>query len=270
MEHVSHFFGRVDGAAIEVSVGVHLYKFSCVIPTIAVSSYEGINGSIKYSVKVTLDIPFMRDIVFEKPFTIVRIENLNDFPWLRCKSDSETDVGDGIDCCETMPLVVSMKICKSGFVAGEEVKIRIEACNQGPSKYSKTTLTLFRTETCTSQFPIISTKKSYFPVAATSTKSIKPFETTFFEHSLMIPTEIHGSSPITSETVRIGYILRFCTKSNRRTTVKTDISVFIGHTPFAEKIDDDKDECDKHSEPVKVINGRRSNGAELTKKSELI
>ncbi|XP_070491438.1 arrestin domain-containing protein 2-like [Chironomus tepperi] len=270
MEHVSHFFGRVDGAAIEVSVGVHLYKFSCVIPITAVSSYEGTYGSIKYSMKVTLDIPHMRDIVYEKPFTIVRMENLNNFPWLRCKSDSETDVGDGIDCCETMPLVVSMKISKSGFVAGEELKTRIEACNQGPSKYSKTTLTLFRTETCSSQFPIISTKKSFFPIAVTSARSIKPFESTFFEQSLMIPKELHGSSPISSETVRIGYVLRFCTKSNRRTTVKTDIPVFIGHIPFVEKNDDDKDECDKHSEPVKVNNGRRSHRAELIEKSELI
>jgi hypothetical protein len=110
--------------------------------------------------------------------------------------------------------------------------------------------------------PIISTKKTYFPIAVTPTKSIKPFESTFFEESLMIPDQLHASSPIASETVRIGYFLRFCTKSNRRTTVKTDISVFIGHIPLDDRNEAD-DECDKDSEPVNEINGKRSNGGRM-------
>lgn len=249
MEHVSHFFGRVDGAAIEVPVGVHLYTFSCTIPLTAASSYEGTYGSIKYSVKVTLNIPYMSDVVFDMPFTVVRVENLNYFPWLRCKSESQSDIVNGIDCFQMMPLVVTLRTRKSGFANGEECLVSVEARNQGPAKYSNTVVAIDRVETYLSHFPIAIYKRSYKLITYIPSKSVKPFETLLYEEKLIIPDEMHGTSQSTSETVRISYQIRYTSKSNRRSKVQVLLPIFIGHVALSERFDTDSS-YDSESESI--------------------
>lgn len=95
LEHINYFFGK-DGKLVEVSVGIHIYKFSCKVPSNVISSYDGTNGSVKYRVQVTLDIPTMPDIIHEHGFTILRIENLNNFPWLSTASEIENEHGVGM------------------------------------------------------------------------------------------------------------------------------------------------------------------------------
>lgn len=45
------FFGNSGGGEpIDVSTGIHIYRFSCIIPANAVSSHHGTHGAINYKV----------------------------------------------------------------------------------------------------------------------------------------------------------------------------------------------------------------------------
>lgn len=50
-ESHQYFFGKLNGEPVEVSTGIHLYKFSCKIPMNVVSSHHGTHGAINYKVK---------------------------------------------------------------------------------------------------------------------------------------------------------------------------------------------------------------------------
>lgn len=65
------------GDRIEIPAGTHSYSFSCVLPSTLPSSFEGKFGHIRYTVKITLDIPWESNQEYETAFTIISTVDLN-------------------------------------------------------------------------------------------------------------------------------------------------------------------------------------------------
>lgn len=235
MNYVLNFFGREDGKPIEVSTGVHLYNFTCLIPTNAPSSYEGTHGKVRYRVKVLLDLPIMPDIIYEMPFIVIRIENLNNLPWLRRKIEIEEEHAVGIFCCESLPLIVSIRIQQSGYALGETINMKIEACNQGPSKFKPAQVALERIEICNSQAPEQETIKTKKIVTYRTSKPILQFESIFYDECLMIPEEMPVTSSENSDIFQVCYQVKYSTMSNKNlinNRIEVCVPITIAHRPF--------------------------------------
>jgi hypothetical protein len=246
----THFFGREDGSHIEVPAGVHLYKFACKIPANAVSSYEGTHGSVRYKITVILDSPAMPDVVFELPLNILRIESLNDFPWLRRGTETELEHEVGILCCETMPLILVMKAERCGYALGETIKIEIEVKNQGPTKFGHGIISFDRVETYNSQEPKEVTIRKRKVINYHAMRPILEFQTVVYKESLVIPEDMMVSSEKNCAIFQIGYQVKFTIKSSRRTKAELFLPITIAHVPFSGEVLEAKPEYDLQSSPV--------------------
>jgi hypothetical protein len=199
----------------------------------------------------TLDIPAMRDVVYEKPFSILRVENLNDYPWMRCAVDNEIDFSDTFACCESQPLGMFLKVEKSGFGLGEKIKIEVRVTNQGQTVFDTTSLSLDRVETCNSSKPVSNSTKSRKIITYVNMREIKAFEELAWEEELQIPKEMPVTSVKLCEVLQISYELNFMAKSGKHLTANMYLPITIGHIPLK---DDDKKESissvDDQSAPI--------------------
>lgn len=63
--------------------GLHTYNFECKLPDKCPTSVEGYIGYIRYTARVTVDIPMALDKDFKQPFTVIRPLKLNTIPEIR-------------------------------------------------------------------------------------------------------------------------------------------------------------------------------------------
>lgn len=62
---------------IALEVGRHVYNFVCQIPAVCPSSFEGAYGRVRYMVYVKLIRPWKFDQTFSRPFTVLKVMDLN-------------------------------------------------------------------------------------------------------------------------------------------------------------------------------------------------
>lgn len=65
------------GNEIEIPSGKQVYNFTCTLPPVLPSSFEGQYGYIRYTVKVTLDRPWKFDQETKMAFTVLNAFDLN-------------------------------------------------------------------------------------------------------------------------------------------------------------------------------------------------
>lgn len=57
--------------------GTHVYNFVCQIPAVCPSSFEGTHGRVRYTVTVKVIRPWKFDLTYSRPFTVLKIMDLN-------------------------------------------------------------------------------------------------------------------------------------------------------------------------------------------------
>jgi hypothetical protein len=253
IDYSYYFFGSLNNDTFELSEGIHFYNFSCKVPANASASYDGTYGSIKYKVEVVLDALAMRDIKQVKSFTVLRIENLNDYPWLRYKLEREEEHSVGVACCESLPLVMSMKLPKVGYALGEKIVVTLEASNQGPSKYSASMLALERLEVCNSQMPLPDTLRTKKVIKFVNSRGVEPFEKLIFEECIQIPEEMQVSIEMNCNIFQISYQIVFTIQSGRRSKVELVAPIVICNIPYSDPETEILQTCDEQSTPVEVL-----------------
>ncbi|KAJ8968527.1 hypothetical protein NQ317_001722 [Molorchus minor] len=111
--------------------GRHEYSFSFILPTNLPGTFHGRYGSIKFSVKVTVDRPYKIDYVDEKEFNLVAPINFNDIKGqLQLEPVAYSD--EKMLCCfwcASGPITMNVHMVKEAFVVGETVPIKIEITN---------------------------------------------------------------------------------------------------------------------------------------------
>lgn len=62
---------------IALEASKHVYNFVCQIPAVCPSSFEGAYGRVRYMVYVKLIRPWKFDQTFSRPFTVLKVMDLN-------------------------------------------------------------------------------------------------------------------------------------------------------------------------------------------------
>lgn len=65
------------GNEIEIPAGKQVYNFTCTLPPVLPSSFEGQHGFVRYTIKVTLDRPWKFDQETKMAFTVINALDLN-------------------------------------------------------------------------------------------------------------------------------------------------------------------------------------------------
>lgn len=106
----TYLFGGPGSEAREYPSGTHRYDFTSPLPESIPASMDASLGSIRYHVKAVLDVPWSIDDEFKVAFTVVRHDNLNNFPDLRLACRSEEIKTFCCCCCQSDPLIATVTL----------------------------------------------------------------------------------------------------------------------------------------------------------------
>ena len=110
----------------ELPAGTKSYDFSFELPTSLRSTFHGNDGSTKYWIKATVDIPMGLDKDESKEIHVSHIRNLNKDDTTLEKVEKQEMKTFGALCCETGPITMNYVLNKNGFVSGEKIIINIQ------------------------------------------------------------------------------------------------------------------------------------------------
>ena len=123
-----YLFGRKNGEPKRIRAGVHTYRFSRFLPSELPYSVDVKHGSICYSVKSILDIPWKLDVCTFKRFTICENLDLNLYPDLKmpCEEEYVSKL-----CCllRSKPVFLEASIPYSGYTCGDTINVAIKVIN---------------------------------------------------------------------------------------------------------------------------------------------
>lgn len=209
LNSVTYLFGSKDGENMEVVAGIHTYNFTCLLPVPIPYSLEGKHGHVRYKVDVNLDIPWAFDLTAEKPFTVVRHEDLNVYPELRMPIEFEEITAFCCWCCKSDPLIIKICIPKTGFALGEKIPLKVELVNKSSMDVTHTTFTLKRVEKFNSRSPFEKTKVIKEEVVEKKSKGVKGGDTATFEEFVEIPQILSTSNDKLCKVFQVTYELKF-------------------------------------------------------------
>lgn len=231
----NYFFGKEGAEPIEVSAGVHLYKFSNRIPANAASSVEGKFGYIRYKIEVNLDIPYAKDLRSEQTFVVVRHEDLNRYQELKIPSEVEDAQTFCCFLCESDPILIRLSTYKSGFILGERFEVKVDIINRSGVNFPNSLVSLNRVESAISYSPLIKTKRHVLPMTAIHSKGVGPRKTSNFVVALNIPNNAIVSNDRVSDVFQITYEIKFQMKApKRRSSVEVNLPIYVAHVGFRE------------------------------------
>lgn len=230
---VNYFFGKEGAEPIEVSAGVHLYKFACRIPKNAPGSAEGKFGYIRYKVEANLDIPYMSDMCSKQSFVVVRHEDLNRYPELKISSEGEEVRTFCCFFCESDPLMLKISTVHSGYCLGDKLTVKVEIYNRSNVRFQKSLISLNRVETFNSYAPLQKSKKSITPITAVNSKGVEARKNSTFEEIIHIPQNVAVSNDRICDVFQLSYEIKIFMKAAKKSaSVEATLPIYIGTEGF--------------------------------------
>ncbi|XP_061393223.1 arrestin domain-containing protein 17-like [Musca vetustissima] len=221
------------GPKASIAVGVHTYTFACQLPYNCPSSFEGVHGHIRYTVKVVLQRPWKFDNVYNRAFTVLRVTDLNfESPQIRIPSTSEAYKTFCCGPCTTEPLKMELKVPQTGYVPGQNIPVQGIVINNTNMAVSEVKFMLVMLVRYTSNKPHrINVQR--VAVSKIKSDSVLRYCTRAMKEELHVPatppTCIQGSS-----VIQIVYqIEMYCKMKSLNKTQVVTMPVIIGNVPLA-------------------------------------
>ncbi|XP_032593056.1 arrestin domain-containing protein 2 [Drosophila grimshawi] len=146
---------QADGENVALEPGSYVYNFACQIPSVCPSSFEGNNGRVRYMVNVKLIRPWKFDQVFSRPFTVLKVMDLNRVGLcLNTPAYSEDQKTYNCWPCRSKPLKLQLSLPQKGFVPGQIIPVGVLATNDSHIRVEEIEATLVMMVIYYSQFSV--------------------------------------------------------------------------------------------------------------------
>ncbi|CRK98606.1 CLUMA_CG012205, isoform A [Clunio marinus] len=208
LQSITYLFGSSDGEIQEVAAGIHIYNFVCQLPLTIPYSVDGEHGHVKYNVDANLDIAWTFDLHDKKPFTVVRYEDLSIYSELRLPIEYEEVTTFCCFWCESDPLIVKVRLPKSGYGLSEKILANVEINNKSTTKVLHTEFSLKRIARFISKTPSVETKEVKETVAEVQGKGAERGEMVTFEQIVEVPPVLMISNNRYCKVFQITYELK--------------------------------------------------------------
>ncbi|KAG5679990.1 hypothetical protein PVAND_009524 [Polypedilum vanderplanki] len=209
LQIIKYLFGDKDDDPMEIPAGIHCYKFSFQLPADLPYSVEGEFGNIRYKVEATLDIPWsLIDTNDKVSFVVARNEDLNQFPDLRLAQEIEEIKKFCWGICDSNPLIIKVRLPKTGYGLGENIIMTIEYNNMSKHNVERTEITLSRKDKFICSDPVKKDRSTKTRITATIAKGVSRNSSIRFEHALEIPQILMTTNRRYSQVFQITYELK--------------------------------------------------------------
>lgn len=124
-----YLVGSPAGGEIELPVGTQTFPFTYLLPPTLPSSFEGQYGHVRYTAKITLDIPWKFDKEIKDVYTILSPLDLNLNTRLKESFNQEMEKFFCCCWCRSGPLTFRIRVPQTGYVPGQTISIYSELDN---------------------------------------------------------------------------------------------------------------------------------------------
>ncbi|XP_034485851.1 arrestin domain-containing protein 2 [Drosophila innubila] len=132
-----------DRKEVALEPGSHVYNFACQIPAVCPSSFEGSYGRVRYMVSVKLIRPWKFDQIFSRPFTVLKVMDLNrEGLFLRTPAHSEDQKTYNCWPCRSAPLRLHLSLPQRGYVPGQTMPVTVLVTNDSHIRVEEIKATL--------------------------------------------------------------------------------------------------------------------------------
>lgn len=209
INYSTYLFGDKDGETLEIPAGSYAYKFACHLPPNIPYSVDGEFGSIKYKIDAKLDIPWtLCDLQEKINFTVARNEDLNIIPELKLAQEVEEVKNFCWSFCGSNPLIVKVRIPKSGYALGENVYMTIHYRNDSNHSVEHTMVTLMKKEKFISSDPVTKDKVKKTKVIDSCAEGVRRNSEEKIEHFFQIPQDALTTNRKYSQVYQISYEIK--------------------------------------------------------------
>lgn len=269
--YVRDLFGKKHGLMMEVQSGEYIYAFEYEMPKNIAYSTEGKYGEIYYGIKVVLNIPQELDKEIKLPLTVIRYEDLNTMPLLKCpkrEDTSKTFCYFFICCLGSSPLVISASIPFSGFVPGQKIPITIEINNQSHVDVRSTKITLKGLHTFNFDYPSTCKQVEKYRLDYKLAAGVKSGKTVKLEEFLKVPEMLNPSNEEHCRVFQITYVIKVAAIVNDpHQSPFVHIPIVVGSFPLLSK---EQQQKPTHKRPSQIFDSARKTKTAQTLYNEVI
>ncbi|XP_068622515.1 arrestin domain-containing protein 17 [Battus philenor] len=182
-----YLLGSNSGNEIEIPAGKQVYNFTCALPPVLPSSFEGPYGYVRYTIKVTLDRPWKFDQETKLAFTVINALDLNLNPSYKEPIHMQMEKTFCCFCCTSLPLSVDVRAPVSGYCPGQVIPIQIDVENKSNVELTLVKLFLRKIVTYRATSPSTAIKKTKDVILTIQQGPVQPGGTNHWNLTLEIP-----------------------------------------------------------------------------------
>lgn len=227
-----YLLGSNTGNEIEIPAGKQVYNFTCALPPVLPSSFEGPYGFVRYTVKITLDRPWKFDQESKMALTVINAMDLNLNPSYREPVHFQMEKTFCCFCCASPPLCVDVRAPVSGYCPGQVIPITIDIENKSNVQLHLVKIFLRKVVTYRATSPSSVTKKTK-DVILTVQEGPAPVGTTKHWNLSMEVPPIPPSNLVNCNIIDLDYDLKVeCVVSGMHINMKDRKYITIGTVPL--------------------------------------
>jgi hypothetical protein len=173
---------------IDILPGIHTFNFSCFLPQMLPSSFEGKYGHIRYTITVTLERPWKFDQSYKMGFTVIKHLDLNyDSPALRIPTKYDLVKTFGCWCCTSKPLFITVQVPISGFVPGQIIPVSVHLVNESHVEIEAVKIKLVKVVDYKATYPRSGLRTEKSTLQERRTDGVGKHSKGQFEENILIP-----------------------------------------------------------------------------------
>jgi len=214
--------------SFKIDNGQHEYPFWFSLPDSIPSSYESIEGNVRYTIGAILDRPWKTNTKYKTAFTVNTVVDLNLDPeaQVMCKRSKSKNLGF---CFVSGPLRADVWIERKGYVPGENILFCAHVDNQSGEKMKFSRVQLIETAVYMAQG---SSKVSERVLHITNHESFREADV-WDNFAIPVPPVAPSGLPNCS-IIDVSYKIKFrvCHLGCTPTYLTIDLPIIIGNVPL--------------------------------------
>ncbi|XP_063240926.1 arrestin domain-containing protein 3-like [Bacillus rossius redtenbacheri] len=174
--------------SIEIPAGEQEFPFRFMLPENLPPSFEGLYGSIRYTIKATLDRPWRFNQDTKLAFSVISHVDLNMMPSLKNSLNHSNSKNVCCLCCATGPLTVNASIPFCGVVPGQELAVSVDVENSSNVAVTLVKCILVQQATFIANFPHSKHRKAERKMLAVELGALAKNSANNWERVLTVPS----------------------------------------------------------------------------------
>ncbi|CAH2049372.1 unnamed protein product, partial [Iphiclides podalirius] len=227
-----YLLGSNSGNEIEIPAGKQVYNFTCALPPVLPSSFEGQYGYVRYTIKVTLDRPWKFDQETKIAFTVINTLDLNLNPSYKEPIHMQMEKTFCCFCCTSLPLSVDVRAPVSGYCPGQVIPLQVDIDNKSNVQLNLVKIFLRKVVTYRATSPSTVTKKTKDIILTLQQGPVDVGSTKQWNLTLEVPP-VPPSNLVNCNIIDLDYDLKVeCEVSGMHFNMKDKKYITIGTVPL--------------------------------------